>query len=114
FRHQVRRFETRQMRTLQTHFDLEMTGSGPGAAQHTWELIQADGAQNVLGLGTVADGVWHLARFKSPDLMAKLASDHSSAWHSLGVSILHKVVVEKLLPEAGFKEPRCRYVHLLR
>jgi uncharacterized protein (DUF1015 family) len=46
--------------------------------------------------------------------MAQVAPEHSPAWHSLAVSILHKVVLERLLPDAGHTEPRCRYVHLLK
>src|SRR3989442_6093652 len=29
-------------------------------------LIEADGSQGLLGFGTVADGAWHIARFRSP------------------------------------------------
>lgn len=101
-------------RILRPHFEVETTGSGPTAARHTWELIETDGGQDILGFGTVADGAWHIARFKSPELMAKLATEHSRAWQGLAVSILHKVVLEKLLPEAGQGAPRCHYVHLLR
>ncbi len=43
-------------------------------------------------------------------MLAELAKDHSPAWHSLGVSILHVVVLGKLLPGT----PECRYVHSLR
>jgi uncharacterized protein (DUF1015 family) len=99
---------------LGEHFDLETVGMGEKGARDAWELIEADGSQNVLGLGTVADGQWQTARFKSPELMAKLASDHSPAWRGLAVSILHRTILEKLLPEAGCGQPQCRYVHLLR
>jgi uncharacterized protein (DUF1015 family) len=57
----------------------------------------------------VADGVWQTARFRSPHLLAELAKDHSPAWHSLGVSILHVVVLGKLLTGT----PSCQYVHSL-
>ena len=33
--------------------------------------IEADGAQDLLGFGTVADGVWQTARFRAPALMAQ-------------------------------------------
>ena len=53
----------------------ETVGQGEkGAARETWELMEADGGQNVLGFGTVADGVWQTARFRSPQLMAELAA----------------------------------------
>jgi uncharacterized protein (DUF1015 family) len=51
-----------------------------------------------------------MARFRSAELMKALAPEHSPAWHSLGVSILHLVVLNRLLDQAGFS-PQCRYVH---
>jgi uncharacterized protein (DUF1015 family) len=77
-------------------------------------LIDADGSQELLGFGTRADGVWMTGRFRSPQLMAQLATEHSPAWQTLAVAVLQRVVLEKLLPEAGKKEPKCQYVHLLR
>jgi uncharacterized protein (DUF1015 family) len=95
---------------LGPHFELETIGKGDQGARDTWDLIGADGEQNLLGFGTVADGIWQTARFRSPQLLAELAKDHSSAWHGLGVSILHVVVLGKLLPGT----PTCGYVHSLR
>src|SRR5439155_27260305 len=85
---------------LEPHFDLTRIGHGETAARETWEMIEMDGGQNLLGFGTVADGVWQMARFRSPELLAELAKDHSPAWQSLGVSILHVVVLGKLLPSS--------------
>jgi uncharacterized protein (DUF1015 family) len=95
---------------LATHFDLNTIGQGEQAARDTWDLIQAHGGQDILGFGTVTDGVWQTARFRSPQLMAELAADHSIAWRSLAVSILHVAVLGHLL-HAG--KPDCRYVHSL-
>jgi uncharacterized protein (DUF1015 family) len=108
---------------LQKHFEMETVGTGESGARETWGLIEADGSQNLLGFGTVADGKWQTARFRTPELMAQLAAEHSPAWRGLGVSILHRVVLDKLLPEAErnpvssrnrVSGPECRYVHLLR
>ena len=74
-----------------------------------WEYIEAEGTQNVLGFGTVADGEWVLARLRSDDWMDSLAPHHSLEWRSLGVSILHELVLESLLETEG--TPACRYVH---
>jgi len=95
--------------SLGSHFEVENVGSGEKGAHDAWELVQAHHGQDILGFGTVADGQWHIARFLSPSLMEELAAEHSRAWHSLAVSILHVAVLGKLLP-AG----QCRYVHLLR
>ena len=62
----------------------------------------------------MADGKWHTARFKAPERMAELAAQHSPAWRGLGVSILHVLVLDKLLTEKADAKPSCRYVHLLR
>ena len=37
-------------------------------------MIEADGGQDLLGFGTVADGVWQTARLRSSDMMAQLAA----------------------------------------
>jgi uncharacterized protein (DUF1015 family) len=98
---------------LAAHFELETIGTGPEAARSAWETIEADGSQQLLGLGSTADGVWQTARFRSPDLMAQLAAEHSPAWRELAVAVLHRIVLDKLFAKKGFK-PECKYVHLLR
>jgi uncharacterized protein (DUF1015 family) len=104
-----------RLRTLLgQHFEVEITGHGNDGAQAAWEQIEADGGQDLLGFGTVADGVWQTARFKSPAIMAKLAADHSAAWQGLAVSILHVAVLNELLAKGLNVAPQCRYVHLLR
>src|SRR5262249_12806365 len=51
---------------LQPHFQVEKVGRGEQGARDAWELIEADGSQELLGFGTVADGVWQTARFQTP------------------------------------------------
>jgi uncharacterized protein (DUF1015 family) len=99
---------------LAPHFQVERIGQGDQGARAAWEMIEADGGQDLLGFGTVADGVWQTARFRTPDLMAQRAADHSPAWRGLAVSILHVAVLDHLLPRATGGKPACRYVHLLR
>jgi uncharacterized protein (DUF1015 family) len=99
---------------LEPHFELTAVGHGEAAAREAWEQIEMDGGQNLLALGTVADGGWQTARFRSPAMMAELAKDHSAAWQGLGVSILHVALLGKLLPAKYPVQPQCRYVHLLR
>jgi uncharacterized protein (DUF1015 family) len=98
---------------LQEHFDVEAVGTGDRGARDTWELIEADGGQELLGFGTVADGVWQTARLRAPAAMAELAPDHSAAWRGLAVSVLHVLVLGRLLRPVG-GNPECRYVHLRR
>lgn len=97
---------------LAEHFEIETVGSGEKAGRDAWELIQSHGQQDMLGFGTVADGVWQTAQFRSPELMAELVPQHSGDWQGLAVSILHVVVLDKLLSGSG--RAQCRYVHLLR
>lgn len=99
---------------LQPHFEVTPMGHGEAGARETWESIEMDGGQNVLGFGTVADGQWQMARFRAPRLMAELAPKHSAEWQELGVSILHEAFLGKLLPERVACEPKCRFVHLLK
>jgi len=98
---------------LQGHFELESFGTGPQAAAEVWEMVSQDGAQDVFAFGT-SDGVWTYARFTKPDAMNELVPEKSPAWRDLAVSILHKLVLEKLLqPHAGKAAPQIQYVHQL-
>src|SRR5207248_6569773 len=85
---------------LAPHFSVESVGAGPEAARGAWELIEADGGQDVLGFGTVADHGWHLARLRDPSVMDRLAPDHSPAWRGLAVSILHVLALDHLIGPA--------------
>ena len=70
-----------------------------------------DGGQSILGFGTVADNTWFTARLRDANVMVKFVAEQSPQWQSLGVSILHKLVLEQLLAKHG--TPQCRYVHLM-
>lgn len=99
---------------LSSHFEVDEMGSGPAAAKETWGLIDADGGQDVLGIGTTCDQKWLLVRVKDASPMGDLAPDQSLAWRQLGVSLLHKLALEhlilKLISDA---KPEFKYVHLL-
>ncbi len=99
---------------LQSHFEIEVLGTGDKAAQEAWGLVEADGGQNVLGFGTAADQTWCFARVTDAGPMKTLAADHSDAWQSLGVSLLHKLVLDHLLKQGiPAAQPSCVYVHQL-
>ncbi|MCI0638531.1 MAG: DUF1015 domain-containing protein, partial [Gemmataceae bacterium] len=99
---------------LEQHFTLETVGVGPDAAKKAWDTIETEDTQDLLGFGSGADDVWQIGRFRSPQLMADLASEHSASWRGLAVAILQRVVVDTLLPKAGLKAPELQYVHLLK
>ena len=81
-----------------------------GNAAECWEHVELEGEQSVLGFGTVADGKWVAVKLTDPAAMDAVAPDQSADWRALAVSILHKLVLEKLLPGS----PACKYVHLLK
>jgi uncharacterized protein (DUF1015 family) len=93
---------------------LEHVGKGAIGAREIWDLMQADGSQNVLGFGTADDQTWQLMRFDAANMMAKLAPEHSPEWRGLAVSILHVFVLgERLKPRTG-SGLTCAYVHRLQ
>ncbi len=99
---------------ISSHFSVERIGTGPKAAKDCWELIEADGGQGIFGFGTTKDGVWTLARVTDASPMKELAANQTDAWRSLGVSLLHKLVVDYLLKKARpAGEAKFRYVHLV-
>jgi uncharacterized protein (DUF1015 family) len=88
--------------------------TGPEAAPAVWAEIEADNEQGTLGLYTAGDRTWTLARITPAGRarMDAVAADHGPAWRSLGVSILHRLLVGELL---GAKQiPTPGYVHLVR
>jgi uncharacterized protein (DUF1015 family) len=95
---------------LEEDFDVEDVGAGQEAAAEAWDRIQIDEIQNVLGFGSVADGKWQLARLRDPAVMKSLAPEHGDFWRALAVSVLHVLVLGKLLNRGG-NQPACRYVH---
>jgi uncharacterized protein (DUF1015 family) len=105
---------TRLAELLRPHFEVEVVGRGEQGARDAWGLIDADGTQELLGFGTVADGVWQTARLRDAGVMARLAGQHSPAWRGLAVAVLHVLVLDRLLGPGLSVKPECRYVHLLR
>jgi uncharacterized protein (DUF1015 family) len=99
---------------LSEEFEVERAGVGEAGCVATWELIEADGGQNVLGFGTVADGEWLFARLRGTATIDRLASQHSAAWRELGVSILHELVAGELLRgQFSAAGAPLRFVHLI-
>jgi uncharacterized protein (DUF1015 family) len=101
-------------RALSPNVSVESMGRGAEAAHRLWKRIELDDGQDVFGFGTAADGEWSFARVLDASPMAKLAADQSEAWRELGVSLLHKLVIDHLLTrEHPETSPQFKYVHLL-
>ena len=78
-----------------------------------WEDIETGGNQGAIGLYTQKDGRWLIATLTDAGKarMAEVAKDHTEAWQALGVSLLHRLIVDDLL---GCKDlPKPNYVHLI-
>jgi len=96
---------------LGDHFSTQVVGEGSGLAEKVWEEIETENSQGTIGLFTTKDQRWTLLRISptGSERMAQLAPDHSSDWRNLGVSILHRLIVDDLLRAAGHPKPG--YVH---
>src|SRR3954451_24751051 len=105
----VRPMSADQLRdTLNNAFDTEPAGTGADRARSLWEEIEMEGEQDMLGLYTAADDQWTIARLNDAGrkLMADVSSDHSADWQGLGVSILHRLIVDTLLDAPNLPAPK--------
>jgi uncharacterized protein (DUF1015 family) len=80
-------------------FTAEPAGSGADRARSLWEEIEMEGEQSTIGLYTAADDQWTLVRLTDAGRrrMSEVSADHSADWQSLGVSILHRLIMDTLL-----------------
>ena len=94
-------------------FDTQDGGEGPAQAGSNWERIELEDSQRELAFYTTKDQRWTRARLNERGVqrMVEIASDHSSDWQGLGVSILHRLAIETLLD--GKDLPKPKYVHLV-
>ena len=94
-------------------FTTRPAATGPETAGSVWEDVETCGDQAALGLYTQKDGRWIIAQLTDAGRrkMAEIAADHDEPWRELGVSILHRLVVETLLGQEEIPKPR--YVHLV-
>jgi len=93
-------------------FVTEPAGSGPERAKSLWEEIEVEGNQATLGLYTAADSHWTVARLTEAgrQRMAQVVGDHSAEWQGLGVSILHRLVIDSLLVGQALPDSRATTV----
>jgi uncharacterized protein (DUF1015 family) len=94
-------------------FTCQVAGEGADLADTVWRRIESEEEQGTIGLFTAQDERWTVARITEAGRgrLATAAPEQSQDWRDLGVSILHKLIVETLL---GIKEPeRPDYVHLV-
>jgi uncharacterized protein (DUF1015 family) len=88
-------------------FVVEHAAEGPERAPDLWEQIEIEGDQGTLGLYTHRDRRWILARITDAGRarLEAAAPEHSADWRGLGVSILHRLIVETLLQATDLPKP---------
>ncbi len=112
--HGIRQIDAQELTDrLSAVFDCEPLGEGPDAAPNVWKQIEELQEQGAFGLYTANDRKWTLvtANQSTAAKMELVASDHSSDWRSLGVAMLHGLIIDQLLGLAGHPKPT--YVHLV-
>ena len=94
-------------------FATRLAGEGADLASTVWREIESEGAQGTIGFFTTKDERWVVARVTDEGRrrMAEVAGDHSRPWQELGVSLLHRLVVDTLLGAKNLPKPE--YVHLV-
>ncbi len=92
-------------------FRCKKATSGDHAAMECWDRMELADRQGLMALFAVEDQQWVLCE-ATPQAFAKmkaLAPGQSDDWRALGVSLLHKLVIDDLLGCAGHPKPT--YVH---
>jgi uncharacterized protein (DUF1015 family) len=96
---------------LGENFKTRIAGEGADLAPTVWAEIEKAGEQGTIGFFTGDDERWTIATVTDVGRkkMAEIAPEHSADWQGLGVSLLHRLVVETLF---GAKDlPKPKYVH---
>jgi len=94
-------------------FTCNIAAEGAKMADEVWRQIERENDQGLIGLYTAADQQWTLCRVT--DLgrarLDGIAGDHNPEWRALGVSILHRLLIEDRLGQTELPKPK--YVHLV-
>lgn len=96
---------------LRAAFNCQKFGSGLDAAFPVWQRMESENRQGLMALWAAGDSQWVLcdAAAVADDAMRRIAPGQSDRWRSLGVSLLHRLVIDDLLGAAGHPKPT--YVH---
>jgi uncharacterized protein (DUF1015 family) len=102
---------TTLIQKLQGCFDVNTAGTGPPQAAAVWEQIELEDQQGMLGFYCPVDDTWVVANLNDTGRtkMAEIAGNQSSDWQGLGVSLLHRLIMDTLLGEVDLPKPT--YVH---
>lgn len=96
---------------LGDYFRCEKIGKDDTVAIGCWEQMELADRQGLMALYATGDSKWVLCDAKpaAKERMKSLAGDQSDDWRALGVSLLHRLVIDDLLDCAGHPKPT--YVH---
>ncbi|GAA4452650.1 DUF1015 domain-containing protein [Novipirellula rosea] len=92
-------------------FDCEIVAGGLDAANTVWSNMESADDQGLIGLYACKDDTWVLCKANegAAAKMETLAANQSKDWQQLGVSLLHRLVIDELLQSKGHPKPT--YVH---
>lgn len=92
-------------------FECEVIAGGLDAASDVWARMEAADDQGLIGLYAVSDDTWVLCKAVAgaAERIKQLAESQSEEWRGLGVSLLHRLVIDELLGSQGHPKPT--YVH---
>ncbi len=92
-------------------FDCDVISGGLEGANHVWEAMASADQQDWIGIYAVQDESWVLCKANAgaAKKMSVLAAQQSDDWRGLGVSLLHRLVIDELLGAKGHPKPT--YVH---
>lgn len=110
--HGVAELDAQELREkLGEYFDCELAGSKPEDATAVWKQIEELDDQGAFGFYTAKDKKWTLvtANAATTAKMAEIARNQSEDWRSLGVAMLHGLIIDRLLGMEGHAKPT--YVH---
>ena len=79
---------------LAPEFITSPSGQGEAGCRNAWETIELGEEQDTLAFGTTVDGEWITAKLRNSQRIDILAPNQSPDWRSLGVSILHVLVLD--------------------
>ncbi len=96
---------------LSAAFRCEKLAGGVAAANQAWSKMEAADDQGLMAVYASADDTWVLCQAAdgAVEKMKELAGDQSEDWRGLGVSLLHRLVIDELLGCKGHPKPT--YVH---
>ncbi len=96
---------------LSAAFDCEKLPQGLDSAVEAWDQMESADQQGFMAIYAAGDDFWVTARATpgAAEKMRELAPGQSDDWRGLGVSLLHRLVIDSLLGCQGHPKPT--YVH---